>query len=91
VKRFLFAAALALTMSTMSQANDDFEEVIQDVNPPFPKCTATCPNAYYNGGDTCTAVGKPGQAVSCGLQLGPLGYQPDNSYRQSCKAVCSVK
>jgi len=82
---------LVLGLSTVSFGYDEEEEILQQGLPPFPKCTATCPAQYYGAGDTCTSIGKPGQVVSCGLALGRLDYQPDNTYRQSCKAVCAVK
>lgn len=82
------AAFFLLSLSTITAQADelDWEEV-----PPFPQCTITCPVQYYGAGDTCRAVGKPGQAVTCRLALGAQGYQPDGTYRQSCSAVCTIK
>jgi len=57
-------------------------EIDQEQLPPFPKCSITCPKEYKGAGDTCTAVGKPGQSVRCYLEIDRI----DNV----CVARCKV-
>lgn len=69
---------------------DGFETAAHLPPPPAITCTTTCPERYRNypvrgAGDTCSAIGNPGQVVTCRSTF------VDGGADYICTPVCTVQ